>query len=131
MGPLRTGLIFAALPVPALAEVCDKINPMWNETPVSFWLEPVEVFSNPLLFLLVLIVLPGAIYRHPAWQTAGVFASSFLTLFVSTPLWSSDEVRAQAMVEGCMAPPYLSTAFAAAITLYAIVRAVRRLRKQG
>lgn len=132
MGPLRVGLTLAALPVPAMAEVCGNLRPAWDGTPVSIWMEPALTFSNPLLFLLLILVMPGSYFRHTAWQMGGIFAASFLLLFVSTPIWMADGkgIYGQAISEGCVAPPYLSTAFAAAITLFAVIRAIRRLRKK-
>jgi len=49
MGPVRRGLILAALPGPALAgEACSRLRPGWDGTPVSVWAEAAALFGSPM-----------------------------------------------------------------------------------
>jgi hypothetical protein len=134
MGPIRRGLILAAIPGPAFAGVCDQVRPLWspNGIDVNIWSEPLYTLTNPLLFMMIIIALAGSAFRHVALQMAGIVASSFLLMFVSQRLWASDDlgIWARATAEGCIAPPYVTTAFAAALTVYTIIRALRRIRNQ-
>ena len=134
MGPVRRGLILAAFPAPAFAEVCGQVRPIWspNGIDVTIWTEPLYSLTNPLLFMMIIIALAGSAFRHVGVQIAGIIASSLLLMFVSQRLWASDDlgIWARAMREGCLAPPYVTTAFAAALTVYTIIRAVRRILSQ-
>jgi len=133
MGPLRRGLILAALPAPAFAEVCQQVRPLWSPgIDVTIWSEPLYTLTNPLLFIMIVIALAGSAFRHIGVQMAGIIASSFLLIFVSQRLWATDHlgIWARATREGCLAPPYVATAFAAALAVYTIIRAARRILSQ-
>ncbi len=134
MGPLRRGLILALLPAPAMADVCEQLRPMWSpdKGTVNIWTEAAYVFANPMLFVMLLIVLMGSFYRHIAWQMAGIISASFVLLLVSTRLWAKDPngIWALGQAEGCIAPPIVPTVFAAGVMLFALIRAVRRIRNR-
>lgn len=134
MGPLRRGLILAAIPAPAFAGVCEQVRPIWSTKgiDVTIWTEPLYSLTNPLLFMMILIALAGSAFRHIGVQMAGIIAASFLTIFVSQRLWASDHlgIWERATIEGCIAPPYVTTAFAAVLTVYTIIRAARRILSQ-
>ena len=133
MGPLRRGLILSLIPTASFAEVCQYVRPMWDvdKGAVTIWTEPLYTFANPILMLLVLAVLPGSFFRPIAFQVLGVISATFLLMFTSTRLWAADTdgIWALARAEGCIAPPYLSAGFAAIVAAFAIIRAIRRIRK--
>ncbi len=121
MGPLRRGLIhaapvLAALPGPALAEVCDKIRPDWDGTPVSGLQEALQLaLTAPVLALLI---ATGAALRFRS-QWGGLIVVVLWTGYAS--LLSFGDLRTQAQAEGCAGSPTLFIGLVAAICVATIL----------
>lgn len=104
MGPVRGRLtaLCAALPLPAFAEVCDKVRPDWlpEDGPVGALAEAFYVLTSPLgVVLLAFVVL--AMVRPRRWL-AVVVALPLLALAGLLFLARGAEVAAMAMAEGCI-----------------------------
>ncbi len=121
MGPLRRGLILAApvlaaLPNAAWAEVCDKIRPDWDGSPVSGLQEALQLaLTAPVLALL--IATGAALKFRSQWGGLAVFV--LWTGYAS--LLSFGSLRTEAQAEGCAGSPTLFIAAVAAICVATII----------
>ncbi len=119
MGPVRGRLIagssvlaslFAA---PAWAEVCDKARPNWDGAPVGAVGEAVSLFVSPAGLLLLALSLVALRFR---FQWVGLAAVILWTIFITViTMADPTQMRVAAMAEGCVGPPTLFIALAAAI----------------
>ncbi len=113
MGPLRRGLIVAALPGPAWAEVCDKERPDWDGLPTTPVDEAVLLFSTLPALALIAATLLAWRFRSTWGGLICVLAwSSLITLFISL---DADGVRDAVLEEGCRGDPILFIAAVIAI----------------
>jgi hypothetical protein len=119
----RSGLIAiaglsAVMPVPAAAEVCDKINPDWDGARVTALAEAVTLASS-LPVVLLLLATAIAIRTRSKWGGVAVVSGwSFMTYFFA--LGSSD-VYTAARAEGCVGSPALFIAIVAALSVAVIL----------
>ncbi|WP_338550135.1 hypothetical protein [Roseovarius phycicola] len=108
MGPLRRGLTAAlaliCLPLPAFAEVCDKVRPGWDGMPVSMWQEALWLFGSPAaLFLLFCSAL---VFRFKnSWGALAVFVGWSFLVGAFTFWDPTGGVRDGAIAEGCVGSP--------------------------
>lgn len=104
MGPFRGRLtaLCAALPLPAFAEVCDKVRPDWTpeDGPVGALAEAGYVLTSPLG--LVLVGLVAVVVIWPRRWLAVVVALPLLALAGLLFLARGAEVAGLAMQEGCI-----------------------------
>lgn len=119
MGPLRRGLILAAAPTPALAEVCDKLRPDWDGQTVTALSEALSLTAS----LPSLILLAGTVaalrFRN---QTLALVVVVLWTILVSIlGLRAPGGVQAQAIIEGCVGTPALFIAAVVAICVGTII----------
>ncbi|WP_299694077.1 hypothetical protein [uncultured Tateyamaria sp.] len=113
MGPLRRGLILTLVPGTAWAEVCDKARPGWDGTQASAVSEAVNLMTSPAGLILLLISALALRFRY---QWVGLAAVLMWTAFITMVTMADPTgIRADAMVEGCIGPPTLFIALAAAI----------------
>ena len=122
MGPVRRGLTAALVLTPgtAWAEVCDKLRPNWVPgTEATAWTEMIGLFSSiPSLALLIATAL--VVRLRSAW--GGVAVTVLWTGLVSLLVFSTpDEVRVQAIQEGCIGSPTLFIGVVAAICVAMIL----------
>ena len=115
MGPLRRGLILAALPSPALAEVCDKIRPDWAGEPVSAFAETIQLFATaPSLALMAASAF--AIRFRSQW--GGLAVVVLWTIYASVMIIpNTANLRAEALAEGCAGPSTLFLGLISAICI--------------
>lgn len=119
MGPLRRGLILAALPGSALAETCALQRPNWDGGPVSAIEEAIQLTSSPIT--LILIVLTLLVFRFRS-QWGGVAIVVLWTILVSMiTMMDPTGTRASGMAEGCIGSPTLFIAAVAAICVATIL----------
>ncbi|WP_339106829.1 hypothetical protein [Roseovarius rhodophyticola] len=120
MGSFRRGLIFflalTCLPLPALAEVCDKVRPGWDGAPVSIWQETLWLFGSPAaLFLLFCSAL---VWRFKnSWGALAVFVGWSFLVGAFTFWDPTGGQRAQATAEGCIGSPSLFVAVVLVISV--------------
>ena len=115
MGPLRRGLILAALPTPALAEVCDKIRPDWTGGAVSGWDETIQLFATAPSLLLIAATAFALRFRH---QWGGLAVVVLWTLYASVMIIPNTvNLRAEGLSEGCVGS---STLFLSLVTALCI-----------
>lgn len=116
MGPLRRGLILAALsvPGPAWAGACQTLRPDWDGTPVSAWTEAVLLLGSPVSLVLLLASALVLRLRHAWAALAVVVAWSFLVSAV-TFFDPSGGLRSAAAAEGCVGSPSVFIAIVGAI----------------
>lgn len=129
MGPVRRGLILSLLPGAAWAEVCDKERPNWVPgTEATAWTEMIGLFSAPPS--LVLLVVTALVVRFRS-MWGGVLVMVLWTGLVSLLVFSEpDEVRLQAVKEGCIGSPTLFIAVVAAICVATILYTAPRTDKR-
>jgi len=104
MGSVRGRLsaLLAALPLPAWAEVCDKIRPDWDSAggPVSAVAEMGYILASPVGLVLLGLVIVAMVW--PRRWLAAVVALPLLALAGLLFLARGAEVAALAMQEGCI-----------------------------
>lgn len=126
MGSLRRGVTLALLPTPALAEVCDKVRPMWEPgTQATAWGEMLALLSSPVS-LLLLAATALAIRLRSQWGALGVVACWSVWTSMIAFFGAGDEVRQMALAEGCIGSPTLFLALIAAICVATILYTVPR-----
>lgn len=114
----------AALPGSAWAEVCDTERPVWDGTPATQLSEALGLISSPIgLFLLGALTI-AVVFRHPMGTALAALMWSCFIAFLVLP--DTSGVRAQAMAEGCVAPPTLFIGLSTAICALAVVYTFRR-----
>ncbi|MGK7753570.1 MULTISPECIES: hypothetical protein [unclassified Roseovarius] len=118
MGPLRRGLILAALltlPVAARAQdVCAKVRPGWDGAPVPAWEEAVLLFGSPAS--LVLLFASALVLRfRSAWGALAVFVGWSLLVSAFTLFDPTGGQRPAAAAEGCIGSPALYIAIVMAV----------------
>ena len=106
----------AVLPTPALAEVCDKVRPLWD--PANGLATVVDEAKHLALSPLALILIAATaivVRLRSQWGGLAVVCGwSFFTYFVALPN-TSDPVQQLALQEGCIGSPTLFIAVVAAI----------------
>ena len=104
MGPVRGRLIAlgALIPLPARAEVCDKVRPDWTaaDGPVGALAEAGYVLTSPVGLILMALVAVAMIW--PRRWLAVVVALPLLVLAGLFFVSRKAEVAVQAMAEGCI-----------------------------
>ncbi|MEP3917146.1 hypothetical protein [Ascidiaceihabitans sp.] len=121
MGSLRRGLILAALPTSALAEVCDKVRPHWVPgSPATAFTEMIALFGTPPS--LVLLVATALVLRFRSkWGGLGVTVAWAAWVSVVSMVGAGDAVQQQATLEGCVGSPALFILAVAAICIATIL----------
>ncbi len=118
MRPLARGLPLAALPTPALAEVCDTIRPGWDGTPVTALGEALALLTSvPALALLVATALA---FRFRS-QWGGLLVVLLWAGYGALLTMADSGARAAAMAEGCVGSPTLFLGATAAICVAMIL----------
>lgn len=119
MGPLRRGLILAALPGTALAETCALQRPNWDGGPVSGMDEAIQLASSPITLILLALTLLTLRFRS---QWGGVVVVVLWTILVSMlTMLDPTGTRELGMAEGCVGSPTLFIAAVAAICVATIL----------
>lgn len=132
MGSLR-GRVSAALalslaPVPALAEVCDKVRPLWTTgTPATAWDELIGLMATPPSLALLLMSAVAVRFRHQ-WGTLLVVVAWSAWVSV-VALSAPDDIRQAAIAEGCIGSPVLFIIVVAAICGGMILYTSRRTER--
>lgn len=122
-------MILSLLPGAAWAEVCDKERPNWVwGTEATAWTEMIGLFSSP--FSLVLLIATAFVIRfRSSW--GGLAITVLWTGLVSLLVFSEpDEVKLQAIKEGCIGSPTLFIAVVAAICVATILYTAPRTDKR-
>jgi hypothetical protein len=115
------------LPLPALAEVCDKLRPAWNPSsgPLGALGEMAYVAGSlPGMVLLTLFAL--AMWRGWRWLLA-IVSFAALALAALIYIGAGAPTRAEAMAEGCVGSAYPVAAVLAALAVLAFVRFWQKL----
>ena len=129
MGPLRRRLTLctAFAPSQALAEVCDKARPNWSpaDGPVTIWTDPLFPLTNPVTLAILAIAAIALLTRRRGIAIAATLLNGLLTVAIATYfLPDPSGVQKIAFKEGCIAPPHLSLAITAAITILTLRAAI-------
>ena len=122
-------------PSSAIAEVCDKERPLW--TPRDGPVGPLDAFL-PLATSLSGIALAGFFVAAVSfgWRLAYALSAGIaisMILQTSTQWFDVgglDPIRASAIREGCMYPPWLNLSLLCALALWSIWQ-FRRLARSG
>jgi len=134
MGPLRRRLtaaaLFLSLPIPALAEVCDKIRPDWTADagPQGWLAETAYILASPpSLALAILLLLALAFPR--LWLA---LPATLLTLAFAALLLVSRQapMAVAARTEGCLATATPAIALLALAALLTLARALLARRRK-
>lgn len=120
MGPLRRGLILAALlTLPTLAhasEVCANVRPDWDGGPVSAWQEAILLFGSPAS--LILLFASALVLRfRSAWGALAVFVAWSFLVSAFTIYDPTGGQRLAAAEEGCIGSPTIYVAIVLAISV--------------
>ncbi|WP_299147039.1 hypothetical protein [uncultured Tateyamaria sp.] len=127
----RTKRTFAAIgaavlawPTVAHAYACTTLRPDWDGTPASAVGETIGLLTAPMgLFLLAATVM--AVLVRSQW--GGLVAVLLWTAFITfVTMADSDGQRTLAMAEGCVGPPTLFIATAAAICVAIVLYTMPR-----
>ncbi|MBD3664725.1 hypothetical protein [Sulfitobacter aestuariivivens] len=129
MGPVRGGLILSLAPLPALAEVCDKVRPLWQAgSPATAWDELVGLMATPPSLALLLASALVIRFRHQWTALIVVVLWSFWVSAVAH-YGRDGEIERAALAEGCIGSPALFilavTAICGAMILYTTRRPAR------
>lgn len=120
MGPLRRRLIAAlaliCLPLPALAEVCDKVRPGWDGAPVSVWQEALWLFGSPAALVLLLCSVLAFRFKS-SWGALAVFVGWSFLVGAFTFWDPTGGQRALAKAEGCIGSPAIFVAVVLVISV--------------
>lgn len=125
MGSFRRGLIFltlAALPGPAIAEVCERVRPNWDGSPVSLWSETVMLLGTPISLFLILSTALAFKFRS-SWGALAVFVGWSFAVATVTFWDPTGGLRETARLEGCIGTPtlYIALVFATSVGLLLFV----------
>lgn len=114
MGPLRRGLSLALIfPTAGWADVCDKVRPNWEGTPVTAVQEALFLAATPISLALVLASLIVLRLRHQ-WGALAVVVGWTIAITLLT-MADPTGMRPQAATEGCIGSPTLFIIAVAAI----------------
>lgn len=134
MGPLRgrLALLWAAatlFPSAAVAEVCDKVRPLWSRSsgPASAWDELFALLSLPITLSVTALTILALFTR---WRLLTVISALLWAGLASVVAYDNygpvlDDVRYFAIKEGCIGSPHLFIALAIAICAGMIYGALR------
>ncbi|WP_299048443.1 hypothetical protein [uncultured Tateyamaria sp.] len=111
------GITATLFSTPALAEVCDKVRPLWQPgTQATALTEALHFFATPLGLILVAL---SAVAIARRWQWVGLATILGWTGLVSLVALGASidptSVHALAVAEGCVGPPTLFIVAVAAI----------------
>ncbi len=131
MGPVRGGLILTFIASSAMAEVCDKERPFWDRTsgPASMFDELIALSLNPpSMVLLGLSIITFALkLRALQWALAPLWLLAAVVAVANYYGPILDDVRWEAIGEGCIGSPLLFVGLAIAICA-TLIHGARRLR---
>ena len=131
MGPVRRRLIaLPALmaPAPAMAEVCDKVRPLWSPgSPATGFDELIGLMATPPSLALLVLSAIAVRFRHQWGALAVVVAWSAWVSVVA--LSAPDPIRQAAIAEGCIGSPILFILCVAAICGGMILYTTRRTER--
>ena len=128
MGSFRRGLIVALVPLPALAEACDKDRPFWDGTHVSMSDEVIVQLSDPFTAIVVCLSILLIVQSRRFLILLGVLIICVYALIFVDPMYL-DDVKWAAKREGCIGNGELWWAVLAAIFAIGLYRAARTFRK--
>ncbi|KIN65371.1 hypothetical protein Z945_413 [Sulfitobacter noctilucae] len=114
-------ILATILPGAAMAEVCDKVRPLWGgPAPATLWDEFIGLAGTPVS--LVLILASALAFRFRS-QWGGLAVVVGWTLWVSMVAFygGHDSIRQQAISEGCIGSPALFIGAVAAICIAMII----------
>lgn len=117
----RLSATFAALPSTALAEVCDKVRPLWGGGDVGLLGEMLaNLLSVPGLVVVAAVAL--AFWSRSRWLLVllSLLPIAFATLI---HIGTDNEIHALARQEGCVGPPALTLTLFVLIGVAMLVRA--------
>jgi hypothetical protein len=94
-------LALALAPMPAFAEVCDKVNETWQpgSAPIGFWPEVASNIMSPL-GLVILLFCVAIAFTRLGWLQITVAA--MLAAGAASMLVFEDPIIAAARAEGCV-----------------------------
>ena len=125
----RLALPLATLPGPAWAEVCDKMRPNWDGTATTAMGEALALFLSPGgLFLLAATAVALVLRSQWGGLVVVLLWTGFITLVTMADPSGS---RAPGLVEGCVGPPTLFIALAAAICVGTVLYTLPRKADDG
>ena len=117
--------MLALLPGPALAEVCDKVRPFWEPgSPATAWDEFLGLMATPPSLILLLLSAVAVRFGQQLAVLLAVVGWSFWVSYVA--LSTPDQVRLDAIAEGCIGSPTLFILAVAAICGAMILYTSRR-----
>lgn len=134
MGSLRGRLALlwapaALFPSAAVAEVCDKVRPLWSPSsgPASAWDELIALSSLPITLSLSALTILALLLRWRLFAAATALLWAGLATIVAFDNFGPilDDVRYFAIKEGCIGSPHLFIALAIAICAGMIYGALR------
>ena len=105
--------MLACIPGTAWAEVCDKARPNWDGVPVGAVGEAIGLFLSPAGIVLLALSLVAVRFQ---FQWVGLAAVILWAVFITVITMADPTgMRLDGMIEGCIGPPTLFIAAAAAI----------------
>ena len=122
---MSAALALTFAPLPAFAEVCDKVRPLWDPSaPATSWDELIGLMATPPSLALLVLSALAVRFRHQWGALIVVVAWSVWVSVVA--LSAPDEVRLAAIAEGCIGSPVLFIIAVAAICGAMILYTSRR-----
>ena len=117
--PMLTAVTLMASPVQA-AEACAQFRPDWDGGPVSMWSEAVSLLGSPVS-LILLLATALVIRFKSSWGALVVCVSWSLLVSAFTFFDPTGGLRTAATAEGCIGPPTIFVAVAAALSVISIL----------
>jgi hypothetical protein len=125
---LSLGTFFViAWHLPAVAEVCDKMNPSWSPSdgPVEHIGNAMNEFTGPFGIALLLVFIASFVLNRWWISAFSAFLAGFLAWFHMGERWFSDSAYLGAIKEGCLAEPYALVAILALMFSWSVWRAFK------
>ena len=111
----QLSLLFSLLPLPALAEVCDKVRPFWTPgAPATAWDEFLGLMGTPPSLVLLVLTALAVRFRHQ-WGALVVVLLWTGWISLITFFGADNEIQRAAVAEGCVGSPVLFIAVVTAI----------------
>ena len=107
MGSFRGGVIltaFAAIPMPAFADICAQVRPDWTGSEATAVTEAIALFGTPPSLFLVVATALAVRFRS---QWGGLAVVVAWAIWTSAVALNGNDQLAQATIEGCVGSPAL------------------------
>jgi hypothetical protein len=105
-------------------QACATLRPGWDGTPATALSEALALLLSPMGLFVGAALAVAVLFRHALGVTLAAVIWAFFLYSLVGP--DPGGIRAEAMAEGCMAPPTLFIGLSTAICALAVIYVFRR-----